>query len=287
VEVPLGTPTRDYGDKILEIEGGIDTSADTVTPESLRAGFTAHDAQGRQIEGVILTYDNTMVAAPSKENFFGKWYFNETIDLSIVSGKMILEFSHPFVYGDTHNAGRIRLNEKGSPLNPYSYATIDYIDGTIFKVYGSSGGWDYEGYRNVDFGTTPFEIDETWYEFFTANATYVGNVMALNTAKKYCENNIDVSPIYNEGIEAGINSIPRYDGSIMEGATPGAQAKYEEGVEAGKKSEYDEFWDVWQEGGRRRNMNYMFFGQGWTDKTYKPKYPFAKIEFGYNMFSQC
>lgn len=38
-------------------EGGIDTSDDTVMPEVLLQGMTAHDAQGRQIVGTIPTYE--------------------------------------------------------------------------------------------------------------------------------------------------------------------------------------------------------------------------------------
>lgn len=43
--------------------------------------------------------------------------------------------------------------------------------------------------------------------------------------------------------------------------------------EAGKKSEYDGFWDVYQENGKRTNYNNAFSGVGWTSATYKPKYP--------------
>ena len=42
--------------------------------------------------------------------------------------------------------------------------------------------------------------------------------------------------------------------------------------EAGKKAEYDEFWDVYQENGNRTNYNTAFAGYGWTDETFKPKY---------------
>ena len=53
MEVPAGTPTRDYGEKILNIETGVDVSADTVVAAALRAGFTAHEASGAAITGTI------------------------------------------------------------------------------------------------------------------------------------------------------------------------------------------------------------------------------------------
>ena len=45
-----------------------------------------------------------------------------------------------------------------------------------------------------------------------------------------------------------------------------------EGIEQGKKSQYDEFWDTYQDYGNRRNYAAAFGGQGWNDATFKPKY---------------
>lgn len=42
--------------------------------------------------------------------------------------------------------------------------------------------------------------------------------------------------------------------------------------EAGKKAEYDEFWDTYQENGNRTSYNYAF-ARVWNDKFYNPKYP--------------
>lgn len=49
--------------------------------------------------------------------------------------------------------------------------------------------------------------------------------------------------------------------------------KISEVYDAGKKSEYDRFWDEFQAVGERANYKYAFYGSGWTDDTYKPKYP--------------
>ena len=43
--------------------------------------------------------------------------------------------------------------------------------------------------------------------------------------------------------------------------------------EAGKKSEYDTFWDVYQENGNKISYRLAFFGSGWNDTTFHPKYP--------------
>ena len=42
--------------------------------------------------------------------------------------------------------------------------------------------------------------------------------------------------------------------------------------EAGKKSEYDRFWDAYQQNGKRTSYAYAFAGYGWSLENFKPKY---------------
>ena len=42
--------------------------------------------------------------------------------------------------------------------------------------------------------------------------------------------------------------------------------------DAGKKAEYDAFWDAYQTNGNRRHYNHAFYDY-WDDITYNPKYP--------------
>lgn len=42
--------------------------------------------------------------------------------------------------------------------------------------------------------------------------------------------------------------------------------------EAGKQSEYDRFWDSYQENGKRGNYQWAFAGIGWNDQNFKPKH---------------
>jgi hypothetical protein len=78
--------------------------------------------------------------------------------------------------------------------------------------------------------------------------------------------------------------------------------------DAGKKTEYDRFWDAFQENGKRRQYPYAF-SFGWNDSNFNPKYPLTGIgqvtymfyyssitnvavdieitDVANNMFSQC
>lgn len=50
------------------------------------------------------------------------------------------------------------------------------------------------------------------------------------------------------------------------------QTVYDSGMEAGKKSEYDRFWDEFQQNGTRDYYPYAFAGAGWNVEILKPKY---------------
>lgn len=47
---------------------------------------------------------------------------------------------------------------------------------------------------------------------------------------------------------------------------------YDKGVADGKQAEYDNFWYLYQNGGKKTDYLYGFAGSGWTDNTYNPKY---------------
>jgi hypothetical protein len=102
---------------------------------------------------------------------------------------------------------------------------------------------------------------------------------------------------FERGYEAGKadGKVEGYaDGKIdgiEQGRAEGESAGYKrglgEGIEQGKKSQYDEFWDKYQDYGNRRDYMYGAFGGiGWTDETYKPKYQ-VKIKNSYQCFVGC
>ena len=49
-------------------------------------------------------------------------------------------------------------------------------------------------------------------------------------------------------------------------------AAYNEGVETGKQTQYDEFWDIFQNNGNRTYYAYGICGDGWNETNLKPKY---------------
>lgn len=55
---------------------------------------------------------------------------------------------------------------------------------------------------------------------------------------------------------------------------------------AGKKKQYDEFWDSYQNEGKRKDYRYAFYGEGWNIATLKPKHTIKPKDANY-MFYLC
>lgn len=60
---------------------------------------------------------------------------------------------------------------------------------------------------------------------------------------------------------------------------------YEQGHEDGRKTEYDTFWDAYQNYGSRKSYMGAFSGVGWTEATFKPKYNIVVDGTARNMFA--
>jgi hypothetical protein len=65
-----------------------------------------------------------------------------------------------------------------------------------------------------------------------------------------------------------------------------AKTDYDDVYEAGKKSQYDEFWDRYQDSGLRTDYKYGFAGNGWKVQNFRPKYNIV-IANGTSTFQQC
>jgi hypothetical protein len=55
---------------------------------------------------------------------------------------------------------------------------------------------------------------------------------------------------------------------------------------AGQQSEYDRFWDAYQQNGNRANYQHAFPGEGWTNENFKPKYNIIPAGNASNFFNQ-
>lgn len=58
------------------------------------------------------------------------------------------------------------------------------------------------------------------------------------------------------------------------------------GTDTGGKSHYDEFWDAYQDNGNRLDYGGAFYGNGWNNKTFNPKYSMFPTNCAY-MFRGC
>lgn len=69
------------------------------------------------------------------------------------------------------------------------------------------------------------------------------------------------------------SSIESHGVDVPEGTPKSDYAEKVDAVyEAGKKAEYDAFWDNYQQNGERTLYECAFAGKGWNERTFKPKY---------------
>ena len=67
--------------------------------------------------------------------------------------------------------------------------------------------------------------------------------------------------------------IPQiYEAAYAQGLSKAENDTYQQGLEAGKEAQWDLFWDNFQSNGERSNYYYAFYGSGWNDNNFKPKY---------------
>lgn len=104
----------------------------------------------------------------------------------------------------------------------------------------------------------------------------------MTTVERFEQNidqvNSDFQAIKSKLIECGV--------AVPEGTRT---AEYAEKVgqvyEAGKKSEYDAFWDEVQQNGTRTNYALGLCGNHWTKQNFKPKYPIKPVGSMANCFA--
>ena len=75
---------------------------------------------------------------------------------------------------------------------------------------------------------------------------------------------------YVEGIDRACSS--EYLKGLTNGNETGWNSGHTQGIKEGRQAQYDEFWDEFQQNGKRTDYRFAF-GCGWNTKTFKPKHP--------------
>ena len=116
-------------------------------------------------------------------------------------------------------------------------------------VYGNSDG-SIEGEGVVSYRNIQVEIGSTATEYEPYNA----QTLTPNA----------------DGIVEGMTSVSPYMHIFTD--TDGVDIEVEYNKSWGMQTEYDRFWDYYQDNGYRKDYNQAFSGWGWYTDTFKPKY---------------
>lgn len=133
-------------------------------------------------------------------------------------------------------------------------------------------GSDSEGSISVYNGERYFTVDKSKYTF--------GNLYVhLSTGKTADET---VMPLLIE-VDSETEELTANADGMIQGFTPTASMTFVTDnpdvnltvtyhKSYGSQTEYDRFWNEYQDNGYRTNYSNSFFGANWNDRTYKPKY---------------
>lgn len=78
-----------------------------------------------------------------------------------------------------------------------------------------------------------------------------------------------VADVHDAAIAASQDAV--HD-AFMQGLDEGYKSGFAGGIAAGKQEEWSTFWDNFQQNGTKTAYSYTFYGGGWTDTNFKPKY---------------
>ena len=178
----------------------------------------------------------------------GVWKWNETIALTTELTEFVSFTSNGTEWDIITTIGGVLVYYRG-------------IEASV-STYVNGIGWVVdEEYRTLNFGTSPKEVSEDFYNFLMANATYQPTV-----AEKLVLIAENEPKVYEAGYAKG--NTEGYQNGYDDGNAEGVK----EGIAEGKQAEYDAFWDIFQDNGKRTDYQYGFAGQRWTTDIFKPKY---------------
>lgn len=141
-----------------------------------------------------------------------------------------------------------------------------------------------EAYRTMDFGEAEQEIDDEFYEILTLVAAQILPIAKM--LEIIAENE---QKVFESGKRAGY--IDGFQDGEIEGYRDGEADGYKQGMEsseafeAGKKAEYDAFWDAIQQKGARTCYDYAFIR--WGGEYIHPKYKVVPTESAKNVIYNC
>lgn len=209
----------------------------------------------------------------------------------------------------------VRVSSKNQFKYPY-YDTTKTTNGITFTDNGDSsitisGKATADAYFTIaviDFGN-----DRMWNESPNNNGYYVSGCkhffyngnnkicsIIVPSGTDYSANPITVKPqIYKGNSIADAVTIykPNADGHlIFRSSSPNLYITAEtDGIHItaiyhkswGMQTEYDRFWDAYQQNGNRSDYFSGFAGAGWNDETFKPKYDIAPTGTAQSLFHYC
>lgn len=167
-------PVAKIASEIRSIQGGTDTSDDTVTAESMLEGVTAHNASGEPIVGVIPLYDGAVTGGLSVMANASKYLY----------GKEVTEYPVCYLYGEIPvPEAPIQWDKQKYPYAYMNYLTTILEDGRVAKSWNFVAGEQPALAKKTDNYYHPYSPSKC-VVMFMANQAYFD---LLGQSDKYVE----------------------------------------------------------------------------------------------------
>lgn len=160
---------------------------------------------------------------------------------------------------------------------------IYYTDGTNTNIKGNSGAivtTISTARKSVSHIATTSYMWETAYLDLSASCLYEGT-----TALPYEPYNGQTLTPAADGTVEGMTSVSPYMNIFSDTEGVNIEATYNKSY--GMQTEYDRFWDSYQQNGNIAYFENLFSGEGWNDFTLNPKYDIKAKGSAYMMFKSC
>ena len=209
-----------------------------------------------------------------------------TIDINGGNGTIPCHITKPITISGI-NDNVVVQKDNGDTANIWRIQVV-YADGTteemLDSMFSSSKTFNQIAKPSVDIPITAINYRNT----------YIRSGKYKNIQVELGETATDYEPYicneYTPTVDGTVNGVTSlYPNTTLMTDTDGViiNCHYYKDInsvfEAGKQSEYDRFWDIYQDYGERRNYTTAFGGNGWSKETFRPKYNIV-IDNGYMCF---
>lgn len=252
-EIPLETTINLFSDTITDFNGiKVKITGRNICPSFYETGVV-------NVNGATITIDEDGRMVINGKPSSGKVFELITDRIYLTEGQIY------YVCSDRDSGAPVlsfKINDSETSIASENESYIakkgDYISSIRFTI---AGGTTYDNKKFCPMISVGTRLRS--YEKYFVNEYVSNSVGIVSGVRLYCPCSVITTSADGIGISMTYNKS------------------------YGMQAEYDRFWDAYQQNGNRTNYEGAFYGTGWTQTIFKPKYDITVTGSAYNIFRAC